>query len=79
MWASRGHSEFTISDIKVNLEDYEGKSMADFDDTFNMFIGISDKEFDWFDNPYLQANVYHFDDGLRPKLARNITLEKCGD
>ena len=34
------------------------KTMKDFDDTFNLVIGTFNTDINWFDNPYISANVY---------------------
>ena len=51
--------------------------MADFDDTFNMFIGITDKDFNWYDNPYISANVYEVDENFQTTISSNLKLSKC--
>ncbi len=53
--------EFSQSDQINDLEFMKNVTMADFDQSFNTFIGITDTEFKWFDNPYISANVYEFD------------------
>ena len=32
--------------------------MSDYDDSFNMMVGTGNTEINWFDNPYIEANVY---------------------
>ena len=36
--------------------------MDDFDNSFNMLLDIRNKEFDWFDNPYISPQIYEFDE-----------------
>ena len=52
-------------------------TMSDFNDTFNMFVGIKNKEIDWFDNPYLEMNVYEVDENWAPYLSPRIKLMQC--
>ena len=35
--------------------------LGKFNDTFNMLVGISNKTFNWFDNPYIAVNVVDID------------------
>jgi len=42
-----------------------------------MFIDIRNKEFNWFDNPYISPNVYELDNNYQTKLSKNIQLELC--
>ena len=50
--------------------------MADYEKTFNMFMGTSNKELDWFDNPYITPVVYDITDKWKP-VESNIKLRKC--
>ena len=43
--------------------------MKDFEDSFNMFIGTMDRSIDLFDNPYIQFNVYEFDQDWNFQLS----------
>ena len=36
--------------------------MSTFNDSFNMIIGIQNKNFNWFDNPYVSLNIYELDE-----------------
>ena len=53
--------------------------MKEFDSTFNMFFGTtaSQEEFDWFNNPYIEANVYELDESWEPHISTHIKLRKC--
>ena len=51
--------------------------MSDFGHSFSFFIGTPNKELDWFDNPYIEANVYEVTGGWKPMLSKNISLRKC--
>ena len=43
--------------------------MGDYDDSFNLALGIMADDFDWFDNPYVSANVYELTQEYKPKLS----------
>ena len=51
--------------------------MADFDDSFNLFIGIdkSVEEFNWFTNKYVRVKVYEIDQDW--KTDKPIELRMC--
>ena len=51
--------------------------MDKYNDTFNMFIGIGDKELKWDDNPYIKANVYEISEDWNPKLSDKVKLRQC--
>ena len=51
--------------------------MSDYDDSFNMMFGTNNKEIDWFDNPYISANVYDLNQEWIPKLSTEIKLQTC--
>ena len=53
------------------------KSLAEFDDTFNMFIDIRKKDFNWFDNPYIRPNIYEINENLQSTLSKNIKFQIC--
>ncbi len=45
----------------INTEKFKTKTMADFDDSFNMIVGTTNKDIDWSFNPYVSMNVYELD------------------
>jgi len=47
--------EFTVSDYFSDEEDLNDIIMSDFEDSFNLMIGTTNKEIDWFDNPYMSV------------------------
>ena len=55
-----GKTKFTSSDYTVDVKELGKRSMEEFDDSFNIFIGTSASvdDFDWFDNEYVTPNVY---------------------
>jgi len=55
-----GKTKFYTSDYSVDVKELGRRSMDEFDDTFNLFMGTSAPvdEFDWFDNEYVTPNVY---------------------
>ena len=42
-----------------------------FSDSFNLILGSTDNDFDFFDNPYIEVNVYE-----RTQLGNNLSLIK---
>ena len=50
------------------------KTMKDFDDTFNLIIGIKKADMNWFDNPYIEANVYQTKEDWVIKKRDDIKL-----
>ena len=51
--------------------------MADFSSSFNLFLGTSNKDIDWFDNEYLQVKVYELDEMFEPKESEHIKMRLC--
>lgn len=51
--------------------------MLDFDDSFNVFIGTSNTDLKWFDNPYIVPVVYEVDENRIPKISKTIKLRQC--
>ena len=51
---------YKFHEMKYNYNSslYQNTSMGDYADSFNMFIGTTNQEFDWFDNSYITPNVY---------------------
>jgi len=72
-------TQYTHTTYIVDMDQISKKSLNDFDDTFNMVFDIRNKNFNWFDNPYISPNVYEVDHNNEPKLSKNIKLKKCDD
>ena len=68
---------FTLNDYHTDLQKIGSQSMQDYDDSFNMFIGTTNKQIDFLDNPYLQINVYGVDQNFKPKISEEVKLRKC--
>ena len=66
--------EYSISDQIVDREDIKNLTMKDFDDTFNLIIGIKNKDMNWFDNPYISANVYQTKEDWAIKKREDIKV-----
>ena len=51
--------------------------MKDFDDSFNLFIGIQKpvEEFNWFTNKYIRIKAYEVDENM--KADKPISLRMC--
>ena len=69
---------FSVSDYKVNMQKLSSQSMLDFDNSFNVYLGI-DNNIDWFDNPYILPNVYEITEKFKPQLSSTVKLRKCED
>jgi hypothetical protein len=66
--------DFSVSDFFTDEETLANINMGDFDDSFNMIIGTTNKELDFFDNPYISVNVYELTHEWEPKLSKDIEL-----
>ena len=58
------------------MEELGNKSMMDFQTSFNMFMGTSNP-LNWFDNPYIEMNVYELTDGFERKPYKDVKFRKC--
>ena len=78
MFANTKGVDYSVSDQVITVEDMKSRTMADFSDSFNFVIGKktsmdpSLKDFDILDNPYIEVNVYEFDQNWQPKYAENM-------
>lgn len=76
---TREISVFTYSPTDQKIENF---NFADYDDSFNMIFGITAPQFNWFDNPYINATVYETkltEDGqilIEPSNAVQVDLCK---
>ena len=43
--------------------------LGDYQDTFNLIVGTKNVEIDWFDNPYIMAQVMTVDQTWKPKIS----------
>jgi len=44
-----------------------------------MFIDIRNKEFNWFDNPYISPNIYEIDETWQVTPSKNIEFQLCDE
>ena len=51
--------------------------MKNYTDSFNFVVGIGDQDFDWFDNPFVEFNVYELNQAWTPQLSKNIMMQAC--
>ena len=51
--------------------------MKDYESSFNFIIGMGDEEFDWFNNPYIEINVYELTEAYEPKISEDVRLVRC--
>jgi hypothetical protein len=47
---THGRIQFQVSDYTTDVGLFATETMADYDKTFNIFMGTSNKTLDWFDN-----------------------------
>ena len=52
-------------------------NFGQFDDSFNMLVGIENGDIDLFDNPLISINVYELTEKWKPKISDKIKLKKC--
>jgi ABC-type Zn2+ transport system substrate-binding protein/surface adhesin len=65
-------------DAHEDGSDHEGLvSMSEFEDTFNVIIGSTNKEINLFNNPYMVIKVYDIDQNFTPTPSRKIKLKNC--
>jgi len=76
---NRTNNEFYVSDYIIDSESFRNKTMDEFDDTFNLFIGTTNKDLNWFHNPYIEVNVYEFDEKFEMKLSKDVKLKQCSE
>ena len=70
-------TRYTFSSELVNEDKNNDRNMDYFDDTFNIFFGMTDTELDLLDNPYFKPVVYEMDESRVPKPSKEIKLSKC--
>lgn len=54
--------DFFVSDFLSDPYDMKNRTLDDYADTFNSFVGIANKTIDWFNNPYLEPKIYEMDE-----------------
>ena len=68
---------FETSHYTPDLEQISQVTFDHFDDSFLMLLDIRNPGFDWFDNPYIQPNLYLLDQTWKPKIHPTVKLQKC--
>ena len=63
------NTKFYTSDTLIDLDDFGRRTMDEFHSTFNMFIGTSNIHLNWWDNPYIEVNIYDITQEWKPKTA----------
>jgi hypothetical protein len=51
--------------------------MMHFNQSFNMIIGTTNEDLDWFNNPYISVKVYELDESFTVKESEDVRLKKC--
>ena len=62
------------------MDEFAEKNMGEFDKTFNMLIDIRNKNFDWFDNPYIYPRIYELNNYTGEKdvkLSKDVKFKVC--
>ena len=59
------------------VEEFHKTAMSEFDSSFNIAIGISAHNFDWFNNEYIEASVYELQQNSYLKPRKDIELKFC--
>ena len=52
-------------------------NFADFNTSLNFIFGIVDKDFDFFDNPYIRVNAYQMSGDYKLRDSERMDLRKC--
>jgi hypothetical protein len=51
--------------------------MEDYKDTFNMFVGTTNKTIDLFDNDYVSFKIYELTEEYVPYISPSLKFKKC--
>ena len=68
---------YSVSDFFTDEETMGNINLGEYDDSFNMIIGTTNKELNFFDNPYISVNVYEMTEKWKPALSPDIELQTC--
>lgn len=61
----------------MDREEFYSHTMDEYDSSFNIAIGIDAKDFDWFDNEFLTAEVFELENDSHLIPREDITLKTC--
>ncbi len=60
-------TKFYVSDYSIkNVKEFAEKGLKVYDDSFNLFMGTSNRDLNWFDNPYVEMKVYDITNEWEP-------------
>ena len=59
-------------------EEYQA-NLGDYDESFNMFVGITDESLNFLDNEFFKVSVVELDHNWNSKVSDRIELRKCTD
>ena len=51
--------------------------MQDFEQSFQVFLGTTNKALDLLDNPYIEVNVYDIDQNFVPTISNDVKMRMC--
>ena len=51
--------------------------METFEKSFTVVIGTKNKTLDFFDNPYIDVNVYEINEEFNPTLSKEVKMKTC--
>ena len=74
---SHTQSKYYASSGLIDLEEFYEKPMSNFKESFNFFVGTSNRDLNWFDNPYVEVNVYDIDENFIPTLSKDVRMRMC--
>ena len=69
-------TKFYVSSNWFEATEEDPIVLGDFQDSFNTIVGTK-ADIDWFNNPYISANVVELDENWDHKISDEIKLRKC--
>ena len=70
-------TQFLTSPIHFDGSKENPLIIGNYSDSFNMIIGTKNTDINWFDNPYISANVYEIENGFKLKMSEVAKLREC--
>lgn len=74
--AALGNTEFITYEFNQNSTAIPLR-LADYNSSANFIFGIVDKQFDFFDNPYIRVNAYELTESYKLSESRTHKLRLC--
>jgi hypothetical protein len=70
-WTTLLETQRFEEEYKANLGDYE--------ESFNMFVGITDESLNFLDNEFFKVSVVELDQNWNSRVSERIELRRCTD